>query len=298
MYSAANNHRHWDKYSAALQICPYCGRYALREELRYDEYMDSIDFYSLLDEQREEQFYQAFLEANTAFIPRQFVQHHGIHLKLALSKVPFGSELKCDFLYFSKSSRDWNCVLVEIEKPGSKYFKVGTDDFHGDFLNALDQMARWRAWFSQDDNRRGFLNSLGHVQGSGWTENPTSFKYVLVHGRTAEHKNNPQRKSRISSQERDDFKILSYDSLLEGASHNPELYVGVKKSGHIKIISKIFVDEAIFSWIPTDMLRITEALRTDCFKNRHRWFHASVEEGFDYALDQRLPEIRVEADGR
>ena len=43
------------------------------------------DFLKLLDEEHQEQTYQAFLEQNTPLIPREFIQNHGVHLDLVLS---------------------------------------------------------------------------------------------------------------------------------------------------------------------------------------------------------------------
>ena len=255
-------------------------------------------FCKLLAANAPEQSYQDFLEKHPFLIPRQFVQHHGIHLKLVLSKVSFGSDWKCDFLYLSKSSRDWHCVLVEIEKPWSRYFKDGSNELHRDFTSANDQIMRWRSWFAQDGNRLGFLTSLRFVQSDSWASNPTYFKYVLVHGRSAEHEHDPGRRQRLSAYERDDFKIVSYDSLLSGTNQSTDLYVGVKKNDHVKIVSTRFVDEAIFSWIAPQRLRITQALQSDILRNRGKWFHRTTEEGYEYVLDHRLSEVPVEPEGR
>lgn len=263
------------------------------------ELKEQIDlFYELIERNESEQKYQEFLEKYTKFIPRQFVQHHGIHLKLALSKTSLGGELNCDFLYLSKTSKDWNCVFIEIEKPYSKYFKDGADEFHSDFQQGLNQINKWRSWLSQNGNRDGFLNSINYIMGQGWLGNPCHFKYILVTGRSAEFSQNSQRRSLISACERDDFKILTYDSLAEGIDQKPELYIGAKKNNHIKIISEKFNDESLFSWIPPEMLRITQLLKDDIINNRHEWFHSSLTEGYEWVLDEMLPKIKVTNPGR
>ena len=88
------------------------------------------EFSKLLDQNLTEQNYQLFMEENTRLVPREFVQNHGIHFSLVLRKLGFGADYKSDFVYLSKSSDDWNCVLIEIERPGAKFFKTGTNDLH------------------------------------------------------------------------------------------------------------------------------------------------------------------------
>src|ERR1700755_247110 len=81
------------------------------------------EFIALLDKEMPEQTYQTYIEQNTRLIPREFVQNHGIHFNLVLRKLAFGADYESDFVYLSKSSDDWNCILVELERPGAKFFK-------------------------------------------------------------------------------------------------------------------------------------------------------------------------------
>src|ERR1700719_4430266 len=66
---------------------------------------------------------------------------------LVLRKLPLGADYKTDFCYLSKSSDDWHCILVELEKPGSRFFKMDSNEFHQDFVRALQQVSQWKAWF-------------------------------------------------------------------------------------------------------------------------------------------------------
>ena len=116
-----------------------------------DEYLE------ILDRKLKEQAYQEFLEANSRLIPREFVQNHGVHLKLVLRKVPFGADYKSDFFYFSKSTDDWNAVFIELEKPQSRFFRSGTNEFHSDFVHALQQINQWKAWFLAEGSQQAFL---------------------------------------------------------------------------------------------------------------------------------------------
>ncbi len=123
-------------------------------------------FLKILDEDHKEQVYQSFLEKHTRFIPREFVQNHGIGLCLVLRKLSFGADYKTDFFFFSKSTDDWNAVFIEIEKPASRFFKGNTNEFHPDFLNALQQINQWKAWFLSDQNKGTFLSTVSTIQGS------------------------------------------------------------------------------------------------------------------------------------
>lgn len=118
------------------------------------------EYLELLDREENEQIYQTYLEENTMFIPREFEQNHGIHFSTVFRKLPLSSDYKPDFVYLSKSSDNWNVVLVEIEKPSSKYFKNNSTTFHADFNLALQQMNTWRAWFDDESNRNHFKNNI------------------------------------------------------------------------------------------------------------------------------------------
>ncbi len=79
-------------------------------------------FINLIDKQCNEQVYQKFIEDNTALVPREFIQNHGVLYDLVFRKLSLANDYTTDFFYMSKSSADWNCVLIEIEKPQSRYF--------------------------------------------------------------------------------------------------------------------------------------------------------------------------------
>jgi hypothetical protein len=82
------------------------------------------EFRKLLDAEHEEQVYQSFMEQHTKLIPREFIQNHGIHFDIVLRKLAFGSDYKSDFFYLSKSSDDWNCVIIEIENPNHGFSRI------------------------------------------------------------------------------------------------------------------------------------------------------------------------------
>jgi hypothetical protein len=243
-------------------------------------------YLALLDKDLPEQRYQAFLEANTSLMPREFVQNHGIHFSLVLRKMAFGADYRSDFVYLSKSSDDWNCVLVEIERPTSRFFKNHSNEFHGDLVAAHQQINSWRGWFSEPSNHESFVrNNLGLVR-KPLERNPTFMKYVLVMGRRAEYSENEVRRRLIRSLEQPDFKILSFDSLAENLPHKHELYVAARKNSFIDILNDEFLDETIFSWMQPEQIRISAKLKENAIAARSKWQSVTM---FDRTADGNLP---------
>lgn len=244
-------------------------------------------FLSFLDQQRPEQEYQEFIEKNTALVPRVFELNHGVHLDLVFRKLSLGSDYTSDFFYLSKSSVEWNCVLIEIEKPHSKYFKNASTKLHPDFQAALEQISNWRAWFSNRSNFDGFVDGmLGQIRGS-MRINPCSIKYILIHGRRTEFDGNEKRKDIIRSHNRDDFTIMSYESL----HSKKELYVAVRKNDHIEVLSRRFITEYLFTALPPSYIKITDELHKSILDNKQSWHTYTINNKL--ILEDILPQIGV-----
>ena len=218
-------------------------------------------YFELLEKECNEQVYQKYLEENTRLIPREFVQNHGISCSLVLRKLSFGSDYKSDFFYFSKSSIDWNAVFIELEKPSSKFFRKGTNEFHSDFNHAVQQINNWRAWFNRG-NQTAFLDSVKTIQVPHHMAafNPTYNKYVLVFGRRAEYGENEIRRSMVKGMERDDFKIITYDSLAEDLEHKYQLSIGVRRNEFIDILTDEITNSGMYAWVEPTKLRVSERL--------------------------------------
>ncbi len=219
-------------------------------------------YLALLNGDHDEQTYQSFLERHTRFIPREFVQNHGVGLGLVLRKLALGGDYKTDFFYFSKSSDDWNAVFIEIEKPSSSFFKGSTTEFHSDFLNALQQINSWKAWFLSDQNKAAFLSSMSMVQvPTHMARNPTFNKYVLVFGRRGEYAGNETRRRLVRAKETDDFKIISFDSLAEGLNAKEEFTVGARHNHFIDILSDTIAEPGLYAWMEPTQLRVSARLQ-------------------------------------
>lgn len=241
----------------------------------------------LIDNSYIEQVYQDFLEEYPEFIPREFVQHHGVHAGLVLRKVRFGNELVSDFVYLSKSSGDWNVVLVELEKPQSKYFKDDRGTLHPDFLKGLHQIGQWRAWFQSTQNKAYFVDTtLGFLRVPlRMRSNPCHMKFVLVTGRAAESRENELKRGIVTANEQADFKILSYDSLLYLERNPSPNYVGILRAGAVDIVSRRYSGDAIFSMQEPEKVRITSDLRADCLAHKADWRTRSIEDDGTVTLE-------------
>jgi hypothetical protein len=217
------------------------------------------EFLKLLDKNNKEHVYQSFLERHTRFIPREFVQNHGIGQSLVLRKLSFGADYKTDFFFFSKSTDDWHAVFVEIEKPSSRFFKDKTNEFHPDFLNALQQINQWRAWFLSDQNKGTFLSMVSAIQvPRHMARNPTYNKYVLVFGRRSEYVDNEDRRRLVGASETDDFKIITFDSLAEDLEGKYEVSIGSHHNQFIDILTDEITNPALYSWVEPTQLRVQQ----------------------------------------
>lgn len=237
------------------------------------------EYLDLLDSTEKEQEYQKFLESNTRFIPREFVQNHGIHCRIAMRKLRFGGDYTSDFFYFSKSSDDWNAVLIEIEKPQSRYFKSNSNDLHSDFLSAVNQIKTWKAWLSKEPNKAAFLEALSPLRVPvGMADNPTFFKFVLVHGRRSEYSSNSIRRSLIQSYEEKEFKILSFDSLAEGLDEKSDLNIGIRHNEFIDILGDEIYSDGMFSFVEPTQFCVSRDVWAK-LKEGSRWHNRYDEKG-------------------
>ncbi len=255
---------------------------------------EKSDFLDLINKKEKEQIYQKFLEDHTKFIPREFVQNHGVGQGLVLRKLSFGADYKTDFFFFSKSSDDWNAVFIEIEKPSSKFFRQSSNEFHSDFNHALQQINQWKAWFLSDQNKGTFLSSVSAIQvPEHMARNPTFNKYVLVYGRRGEYKGNEDRRRLIRATETDDFKIITFDSLAENVEYRYPLAIGVRRNQYIDIVTDDITDPALYSWVEPTRLRVSKALH-EKLKNGPRSNHYRLINGKSIeTLTYAAPLVRV-----
>jgi Domain of unknown function (DUF4263) len=255
------------------------------------------EYLRLLQEEHKEQVYQTFMEKHTCFIPREFVQNHGIGCGIVLRKLAFGADYKSDFFFFSKSSDDWNAVFIELEKLSSQFFRGNTDDFHPDFLKAVQQIKQWKAWFLSDQNKGSFLSTVSAIQvPEHMANNPTYNKYVLVFGRRSQYEGNENRRRLVSANEEADFKIITFDSLMEDLSAKPKVTIGSRHNQYIDILTDEITNPSLCSWVEPTRLRVSKKLHEKLEKgprsNHFVFVNGKAVEAFTHAA----PLVRVRAD--
>lgn len=245
--------------------------------VREDPHALRASFEALLDEDLPEQAYQRHIEQHTELVPREFVQNHGVHFDLVFRKLPFGTNYKSDFFYLSKSSDDWNCVFIELERPQAKFFKPKSNELTAEFLAGLNQIDTWRAWFLNAANRQFFLDSTLADVRKPLGNNPAYMKYVLVMGRRSEYAGNDTRRQLVKAKEADDFKIITYDSLMEDLKRKYPLYIAARRNDYVDILSDELVGESMFAWMQPEQIRVGGSL-LDKIKH-HRTNHFRTDGG-------------------
>ena len=124
------------------------------------------------------------------------------------------------------------------------------------------------------------------------TANPCSIKYVLVTGRRSEFENDQSRRRLIKTQERDDFKIISYDSLLEAMRFKRPLYLAIRHNEYYAVSGSEYAGDNLFAYLPKHKIKISEHLHDVLYKSKNRWFVFNASTGKHY-LEEVLPFLDI-----
>ena len=207
---------------------------------------------------------QDFLEKNTMFIPKKYMENHGISGNVIISKLQLGTKYETDFAFVSKCTNYWNVVLIEIEKPNKKIFNK-EDNFSSEYTHAKGQINLWKENIEQDSSlKESVLKSLDNLFFPiNMKNNPINFKYVLVYGRSNEI-NNEQRKLRFNQENnRDsDISVVTYDRLKtcwENQAYSNAIIANIKKGNKliIKNIPECDFDTSLFAYISPSKIEIS-----------------------------------------
>ena len=166
---------------------------------------------------------QAFLEANTMFMPTPDILNHRVHMNSVIAKFPIG-ERSTDYAYLTKSSIEWRLVLVELEDSSKPIFKKSSKNaaLSTEFNDAVAQIDVWRDYVHQHPDRlRDKLRPLMVLV--PMARHRLSVRYVLVIGRSAEFEHDDARKLRLANYGAErDLTIMTYDTIRRevAAGHN------------------------------------------------------------------------------
>ena len=158
---------------------------------------------------------QAFVEANTAFMPTpDIIGYHGLHLNSVIAKFPVG-ERSTDYAYLCKNSIEWRLVLVELEDSSKRIFKPSSKNvaFTAEFSDAVAQIDVWRDYKTNHmDHLREKLRPL--MVPPQMFRNKLSVRYLLVIGLSAELEHDEKRRLRLANYGHDrDLRIITYDTI-------------------------------------------------------------------------------------
>jgi hypothetical protein len=222
---------------------------------------DKIDvcaqFKALLEENdTSEQDFQSFLENHTEMFHSPFEQNHGVEHDILISKLKIDTSLTTDFAYLAKSSAVWWLVLVEIEQPGKKLFtQAGIQT--ADFTAAINQVNTWRRFVER--NPAEVARRIAPLK-KPLPHNKLIVKYVLIYGRSNDFKNNQEKIDAFQEVQRDDFIVLTYDSLVHSyeKAPNPTLDVVRQKKEKFEFKYRHRPDTSIFAWLSHNDFDLSE----------------------------------------
>jgi antiviral defense system Shedu protein SduA len=163
-----------------------------------------------------------FLDANPSFIPTPWMLNHQLHFGLILPQLEISAALRTDYVYLTKSSTSWWCVLVEFESPSGRLFKNGIGvTTHSDLNRGLNQIDEWRDYLKK--HKEAFLSQLDPIR-LPLNKNPVDFRYVLVMGRRSEFEASTRKIERYSDYEtgarHPDMRVLTYDAVASEFEYN------------------------------------------------------------------------------
>ena len=113
-----------------------------------------------------------------------------------------------DFIWLARDSESFFPVLIQIESPTKKWF-TDSGETHYDLMQAVDQLAKWRAWLNRPENLTAFCTDFGmpHYR--------KTFRpgFVLVYGRRNEYHERPELHQIRSRFEQPGQVIMTFDRL-------------------------------------------------------------------------------------
>ncbi|MGY3478405.1 Shedu immune nuclease family protein [Bradyrhizobium ottawaense] len=158
-----------------------------------------------------------FFEHYTCAIPTPWLLNHGVHFNFMFPQLQLSPGSITDFVYLTKSSATWWCVLVEFERPDGQLFQDASKTIktHSDLTRGLDQIRDWKDYL--EANAKAFLDQIEPVR-VPLERNPVRFRHVLVIGRRAQFEKSAPKLRRYSSLETGEevanVRVMTYDAVL------------------------------------------------------------------------------------
>ena len=171
---------------------------------------------NLLDSNPQEAEVQAFLEKHPCMIPGSrsmtMTSGHYPFPDAVISQPPLvgiGERIP-DLMWLATSSLHFEPVLIEIERPDKKWFNSSGVP-SGNFVQAHNQLAQWKAWFDRAENKLVFYENFNVPHFLRQRKLRVSF--VLIYGRRNEYIANNELNRVRAELARDNEHLMSYDRL-------------------------------------------------------------------------------------
>ena len=198
---------------------------------------------------------QNFLERHPSMVPGAFnllgnpSGHHPWLCGLISQPILPSYDLqKPDFMWLSLNSEAVEPVLIEIEAPGKQWF-TSSGQQTADLTQALDQIAKWKAWFGQSHNVEAFKAMYG-LNREASMQRRFKPSYLLIFGRRDEAIKNPSFTAKRSFLVPDDVKMMTYDRLQPNRNADQLVCMKIKNVHGNYVFNTISVPATIM-WKPT-----------------------------------------------
>jgi hypothetical protein len=116
-----------------------------------------------------------------------------------------------DFIWLASDSANFTPVFIEIESPCKRWFTEQQVPTH-DLVQALNQLAQWRAWLNRPENVAVFYESFEIPE---WMRRHHTFRpeFVLIYGRRKEFDDRPELRRLREQFERHGQVVMTFDRL-------------------------------------------------------------------------------------
>ena len=187
--------------------------------LPWDAYVARVTdlWHALLDREPDEVEVQRFLERYPGLLPgyrsMTITSGHSCLPPAVITQPPLSGLTKKvpDFMWIAMASDSIYPVLIEIERPGRRWFKNDGDPT-SDLTHARQQLVTWRAWFRNPVNQQWFREYY-ELNGLPWSSRAIKPTYVLIYGRRAEFEGKPELNRARAEMPGDDEHYMTYDGL-------------------------------------------------------------------------------------
>lgn len=216
----------------------------------------------------EKQAHKAIVNGTFPFYSH-YLEGHGLHGGMVLSKFELTQDYIVDFAYLTKSSISWHFVLCEIEKPNENMFRFkGANclEING-FRSAMSQVNSWKAYLEDSAHRQTLKSKIKDLLvPSHMSKNPIEFRYQIMAGRRSEFSNSERKINYLHTlnEGRKDLYAFTYDSAISFSEQQ-----GFKKFNFFKYKDGKFCDIKINSldtlacslvWLKPSALSLSKAV--------------------------------------